>query len=181
VWSLIRVRALAPLGACGGPDAHRRGLDIHRKQITFDCVDTDTGELERGRIAPADRAHLADWLAREVAGRAEVHLAFEGCTGWRYVAEELARAGVSAHLAEPADTAALRGRKRPSSDGKRSPGHLSRQGPGVLRWCLYEAAKTHARSSDPTTTTTRKRNNVLTANAPSCPRPARSSGRPVTS
>ena len=69
------------------------GLDIHRKQITFDCVDTETGELQRGRIAPADRAHLADWLARRVADRAEVHLAFEGCTGWRYVAEELARAG----------------------------------------------------------------------------------------
>ncbi len=92
------------------------GLDIHRKQITFDCVDTDTGELERGRMAPADRAHLADWLARQVADRAEVHLTFEGCTGWRYVAEELARAGVSAHLAEPADTAALRGRKATRED-----------------------------------------------------------------
>jgi transposase len=31
-----------------------------------------------------------------------------------------------------------------SSAGKRSPGHLSRQGPPVLRWCLYEAGKTHA-------------------------------------
>ena len=62
------------------------GLDIHRKQITFDCVDLDTGELRRGKIAPADRAHLADWLARDMAGRGEVHLAFEGCTGWRYVA-----------------------------------------------------------------------------------------------
>ena len=36
-----------------------------------------------------------------------------------------------------------------SSDGKRSPGHLSRQGPEVLRWCVYEAGKTHARSSAP--------------------------------
>ena len=36
-----------------------------------------------------------------------------------------------------------------SSDGKRSPGHLSRQGPEVLRWCLYEAGKTHARGSAP--------------------------------
>ena len=35
-----------------------------------------------------------------------------------------------------------------SSDGKRSPGRLSRQGP-VLRWCLYEAGKTHARTSAP--------------------------------
>lgn len=36
-----------------------------------------------------------------------------------------------------------------SSDGKRSPGHLSRQGPAVLRWCVYEAGKTHARRSAP--------------------------------
>jgi transposase len=33
-----------------------------------------------------------------------------------------------------------------SSDGKRGPGRLSRQGPAVLRWCLYEAGKTHART-----------------------------------
>jgi transposase len=36
-----------------------------------------------------------------------------------------------------------------SSDGKRSAGRLSRQGPAVLRWCLYEAGKTHARGSAP--------------------------------
>lgn len=36
-----------------------------------------------------------------------------------------------------------------SSDGKRSPGRLSRQGPPVLRWCLYEAGKAHARTSAP--------------------------------
>jgi transposase len=36
-----------------------------------------------------------------------------------------------------------------SSAGKRSPGRLSRQGPPVLRWCLYEAGKAHARASAP--------------------------------
>ena len=36
-----------------------------------------------------------------------------------------------------------------SSDGKRSPGHLSRQGPEVLRWCLYEAGQAHARAGAP--------------------------------
>ena len=36
-----------------------------------------------------------------------------------------------------------------SSDGKRSPGHLSRQGPEILRWAVYEAGKTHARASAP--------------------------------
>jgi transposase len=36
-----------------------------------------------------------------------------------------------------------------SSDSKRSPGRLSRQGPEVLRWLLFEAAKTSARSGAP--------------------------------
>jgi transposase len=94
------------------------GLDIHRKQITFDYVDTATGEVVRGQIAPADRVHLARWLARRFGGGGqEVAFALEGCTGWRYVAEELAAAGCAAHVAEPADTAAARGpRKRPKTD-----------------------------------------------------------------
>jgi transposase len=36
-----------------------------------------------------------------------------------------------------------------SSDGKGPPGRLSRQGPPVLRWAVYEAGKTHARASAP--------------------------------
>jgi transposase len=87
------------------------GLDLHRKQLTFDYVDTTTGELRRGQIAPADRRHLAVWLKR-FDGVADVAFAVEGCTGWRYVVEELRRARVVAHLAEPADTAAARGRKK---------------------------------------------------------------------
>src|SRR6266511_3544634 len=202
------------------------GLDIHRKQITFDYLDTVTGEVRRGQITPADRAHLRAWLAR-FAGRDDVAFAMEGCTGWRYVAGELAAASIAAHVGEPADTAALRGRKRHaktdktdsrhlrvlladgrlpecwippshvlecrelharlygvgpatalalccwlggagrfssarkavrftglditvwSSDRKGPPGRLSRQGPPVLRWAVYEAGKTHARSSAP--------------------------------
>jgi len=100
------------------------GLDIHRKQITFDYLDTDTGEVRRGQVAPADRVHLARWVAQRFAGRGDVELAVEGCTGWRYVAEELARAGVVAHLAEPADTAALRGRKRHAKTDKTDSRHL---------------------------------------------------------
>ena len=34
------------------------GLDIHRKQITFDYLDTVTGQVRRGQIAPADRELL---------------------------------------------------------------------------------------------------------------------------
>ncbi len=87
------------------------GMDIHRKQITFDYLDLVTGEVQCGQIAPADRRHLRAWLQR-FAGVPDVAFAFEACTGWRYVAEELAAAGVQAHLAEPADTAAARGRKK---------------------------------------------------------------------
>src|ERR1039457_7082434 len=36
-----------------------------------------------------------------------------------------------------------------SSDSRRSPGRLSRQGPAVLRWAVYEAGKAHARSPAP--------------------------------
>jgi transposase len=99
------------------------GLDIHRKQITFDYLDTVTGEAGRGQIAPADRAHLRAWL-RRFAGRDDVAFAMEGCTGWRYVAEELAAAGIAAHVGEPADTAFARGRKRHAKTDKTDPAHL---------------------------------------------------------
>jgi transposase len=100
------------------------GFDIHRKQITFDYLDVETGQLQRGQIVPADRAHLAGWLAERFAGRGDVEFAVEGCTGWRYVAEELAAAEVVAHVAEPADTAALRGRKRHAKTDKTDSRHL---------------------------------------------------------
>ena len=99
------------------------GLDIHRKQITFDYLDTVTGQVCRGQISPADREHLRAWLAR-FAGLEDVAFAVEGCTGWRYVVEELAAAGAMAHLAEPADTAFARGRKRHAKTDKTDCRHL---------------------------------------------------------
>jgi transposase len=99
------------------------GLDIHRKQITFGYLDTVTGQVQRGQISPADREHLRGWLAR-FHGRDDVAFAVEGCTGWRYVTEELTAAGVAAHLAEPADTAAARGRKRHAKTDKTDSRHL---------------------------------------------------------
>lgn len=87
------------------------GFDVHRSQITFDFLDTGTGEVHTGRIAPATRESLRRWLHR-FTGHDEVAFALEGCTGWRFVVEELTRAGIEAHVAEPADTAMLRGPKR---------------------------------------------------------------------
>ena len=86
------------------------GLDVHREQITFDWVDHATGELARGRITPATRERFRSWL-QELPSR-EGAFALEGCTGWRFVVEALQEAGFEAHLSEPADSAALRGRKR---------------------------------------------------------------------
>lgn len=88
------------------------GFDVHRAQITFDYLDTETGEVSAGEIRPAARAELRDWLTGRFSGHAEVGFAVEGCTGWRFIAEELRRAGIEPHLAEPADTATLRGRKK---------------------------------------------------------------------
>jgi transposase len=90
------------------------GLDLHRRQITFDVVEVESGQEWRGRIWQPDRDRFRRWLGHEVTSRAQggrVALAVEGCTGWRYVAEEIAAAGFEAHLAEPADTQAARGRK----------------------------------------------------------------------
>ena len=99
------------------------GLDIHRKQLTFDYLDTVTGQVVRGQVAPADREHLRAWLGR-FAGCGGAAFAAEGCTGWRYVAGELAAAGIAVHLAEPADTAAARGRKRHAKTDRTDARHL---------------------------------------------------------
>ena len=56
------------------------GLDIHRRQITFNYLDTDSGEVARGKIAPADRQHVRRGSGAS-QGRADVAFALEGCTG----------------------------------------------------------------------------------------------------
>jgi transposase len=85
------------------------GFDVHRAQITFDALDTETGEVDRGRI-DATPAAVARWIAR-FAGQ-QIDVAVEACTGWLFVCDALVAAGAVAHLAEPAETRALRGRKR---------------------------------------------------------------------
>jgi hypothetical protein len=64
-----------------------------------------------------------------------------------------------------------------SSDGKRSPGHLSRR-------CCAGASTRQARPppgpAPPTTATTHRSRSAWTGNALLCPRPAVSSGRPAT-
>ena len=91
------------------------GLDQHRAQITAEWVDTETGEVSRARVAPAHRESVRRFLERFDGGELEV--ALEATTGWRFVVEELRRIGAGVHLAEPAETSALRGnKKRAKSD-----------------------------------------------------------------
>ncbi len=85
------------------------GFDVHRRQITFDALDTETGEVSRGRI-DATAAAVGRWMAR-FAGE-QVDVAVEACTGWLFVCDALVGAGAVAHLAEPVETRALRGPKR---------------------------------------------------------------------
>jgi Transposase IS116/IS110/IS902 family len=68
-----------------------------------------------------------------------------------------------------------------SSDGKRSPGHLSRQGPAVLRWAVYEAGKVHARACAPDHAYYAQVKDRKGGKRAALPKPARSSGRPATS
>jgi hypothetical protein len=68
------------------------GFDIHRRQSTFDYLDERSGETRRGRIAPADRMLLRSWLQKLVADTGtSAASAVEGCTGRRFVVEELQR------------------------------------------------------------------------------------------
>ena len=39
-------------------------LDVHRNQITYKLLDRDTGEVTRGRVAPAARVDVRTWLAQ---------------------------------------------------------------------------------------------------------------------
>jgi transposase len=111
------------------------GLDIHRRQITYDWIDTTTGEARRGQLSPATRVELRAWLEQFHGQPAD--FALEATTGWRFVAEELQRAGFRAHLAEPADTRALRGPKRRAKTDRtdaRHPRELLRAGTLPESW-----------------------------------------------
>ena len=86
------------------------GIDQHRAQISAEWVDTLTGEVSRARVAPADRAGVRGFLTRFEGEGLEV--ALEATTGWRFVVEELQQIGADVHLAEPAETSTLKGKKR---------------------------------------------------------------------
>src|ERR687895_363433 len=98
------------------------GLDQHRAQITAEWIDTATGEVGRSRAAPAHRESVRRVLGR-FRGQA-LEVALEATTGWRFVVEELRRVGARVHLAEPAETSALRGNKKRAKTDRADARHL---------------------------------------------------------
>jgi transposase len=98
------------------------GLDQHRAQITAEWIETSTGEVSRGRVAPADRAGVRRFLERFTGEQLEV--ALEATTGWRFVVEELRRVDAQVHLAEPAETSARKGNKKRAKTDRADARHL---------------------------------------------------------
>src|SRR5919204_89452 len=110
-------------------------FDQHREQIAFDALDTATGEVSRGRIRPADRLGFRRWLRRWDGE--EIEAALEATTGWRFMVEELEAVGAVVHLAEPAETSALRGPKRRAKTDRRDARRLRellQAGRGAPAW-----------------------------------------------
>jgi transposase len=97
------------------------GFDVHRTQISFDALDTETGELTRGRIESTPDA-VRGWAKR--FPQAGIDVAVEACTGWLFVCAALAAAGAVPHLTDPAESAALRGRKRRAKTDRADACHL---------------------------------------------------------
>src|SRR3954451_18759312 len=98
------------------------GLDQHRAQITAEWIDTDTGEIVRARVSPALRSDVRRFFKRFAGQQLEV--ALEATTGWRFVVEELHEIGATAHLGEPAETAARRGDKKGATPDRADARHL---------------------------------------------------------
>src|SRR4051812_28093742 len=152
------------------------GLDQHRAQITTEWLNTETGEVSRARVTPADRAGVRRFLAR-FAGQ-QVEVALEATTGWRFVVEELRAIGAEPHLAEPAEATALKGSKKRAKTDRGDARHLrellmtgcrsptsrpstcSICAPGsgcVRRWSISAASGSNASTQCSITTGTRRR------------------------
>ncbi|HYB18075.1 MAG TPA: hypothetical protein VEF71_21775, partial [Streptosporangiaceae bacterium] len=105
------------------------GLDICRKQITFDYLDTGAGQVRRGQIAPADRAHLRT-CARGWPGSPGATMSrsrWRGAPGggtWPGSWPEPGSPRIWPSRPTPRHGAARRGRKRHAKTGKTDARHL---------------------------------------------------------
>jgi transposase len=90
-------------------------IDVHKHVLQAAVLDPESGELRDARF-PATREALRDW-AMPLQGRAAA-VAIEATSGWRWVWRELGALGISVELAEPAQTRALRGKKRKAKNDR---------------------------------------------------------------
>jgi transposase len=151
------------------------GLDVHRSQITYDALNTATGEVMTGRIAPADRATLRAFLA----GWADedVEAAVEATTGWRFVVEELQRAGAagSAGRAGRHDRGARPEAARQDRQARRPP--LTRPADRAAAAAGVDRARTHPRAARPRAAAQDARRPAHRVGPPRRPRRARATAR----
>jgi transposase len=90
-------------------------IDIHKSVMQAAVLDPESGEVTDARF-PATRESLRDW-AMPLHGQVAA-VAIEATSGWRWVWRELSALGFEVQLAEPAQTRALRGRKRKAKNDR---------------------------------------------------------------
>jgi transposase len=119
------------------PDAARRQIQVAVAMI--DAVDQQLGPLDRelralARRQPGCRALMAHYGIGEITSVSILAELGDACR-FSSSRQAVRYAGLDITVSE--------------SDRKRSPGHLSRQGPPALRWALYEAAQVARRAGSP--------------------------------
>ena len=98
------------------------GFDVHRRQVTFDHLDTVTGQVRRGRIAPACRETLRHWLER-----------FAGCDDTTFAGGGLHGVAVRGRGAAAGGGHRAAGRRRPSARNRRGPKRRAKTGKADAR------------------------------------------------
>ena len=92
------------------------GLDLHRGQITFDALEVESGRGVAGPYLVAGPGPVSSMAGRRVgaasAWRAGELWRWRAAPGGAMWSRRSVAAGFEAHVAEPADTQAARGRKK---------------------------------------------------------------------
>jgi transposase len=131
-------RELAALARVHLSPAGQQQIGLYLRMLEVTAREVDV--LRRQLISAAGRLRGARALAGQLYGVGPVTALALCC--WLGGAGRFSSARKAVRFTGPGITVH-------SSDRKRFPGHLSRQGPPVLRWCVYEAGKTHARAGAP--------------------------------
>jgi transposase len=90
-------------------------IDVHKHVLQAAVLEPGSGEVRDARF-PATREALREW-AMPLRG-AVAAVAIEATSGWRWVWRELSALGFRVELAEPAQTRALRGKKRTAKNDR---------------------------------------------------------------